>query len=225
MMREPAANFDLVARPYRWMEYLSFGPLLQRCRTCRIGQLKECRRALVLGDGDGRFLAQLMKTNPRIEAEAVDASPAMLHLLEKRIVSVGARERLTLRCEDVRSFSPSGQYDMVATHFFLDCLSTSEIAALAERLKPNLSADAVWVVSDFAVPLGLPGIPARLIVSFLYAAFGLLTGLRIRTLPAHGDALRAAGFRLSDRKIWLGGLLFSELWQPEATDAERAISH
>lgn len=224
-MCESAANFDRVARPYRWMEYLSFGLLLQRCRAYRISQLKECRRALALGDGDGRFLTQLMKNNSLLEAEAVDASSAMLRLLENRILSVGARNRLAVQCEDARSFTPARQYDLVATHFFLDCLDTGEVTALAERIRPHLSAGAMWVVSDFAVPYGLAEMPARLIVSFLYAAFGLLTGLRIRKLPAHGNALRAAGFRLTDRKTWLGGLLFSELWQPEATDAVPTISH
>lgn len=224
-MREPPANFDRVAHLYRWMEYLSFGPLFQQCRVYRVLQLKECRSALILGEGDGRFLARLMKENPRLEAEAVDASPAMLALLEKRIASLDGSDRLTVRCEDARSFTPAGQFDLVATHFFLDCLDTNEVTALAEHIRPCLSAGAIWVVSDFAVPQGVAGLPARLVVSFLYSAFGLLTGLRTRKLPSHGDALRPAGFKLVERRTWLGGLLFSELWRLEATDAVRAISH
>ena len=41
MTEQTPANFDPIARPYRWMEYLTFGPALARCRnhflpqTCR----------------------------------------------------------------------------------------------------------------------------------------------------------------------------------------------
>ena len=224
-----AAGFDRIARAYRWLEYLSFGPMLERCRFYRLPQLSACNQALVLGDGDGRFLSRLLRRNPRLHASAVDASPAMLRLLEERIITEcgaeGARSRLTIRCEDARNFSPSGQYDLVATHFFLDCLSSEEVRALADRIRPSLKIDAMWIVSDFAVPRGIFAFPARLVVSSLYAAFGILTGLKIRRLPRHGEALRSAGFFLADRKEWMGGLLFSELWTSEATTGTHAVSH
>ncbi len=66
------SNFDRIARPYRWLEYLSFGPMLERCRFYRIPQLTAARRALVLGDGDGRFLARLLTCNPEVQVDAVD---------------------------------------------------------------------------------------------------------------------------------------------------------
>ncbi|MBB6146119.1 SAM-dependent methyltransferase [Silvibacterium bohemicum] len=205
-----AANFDRIARAYRWMEYLSFGPMLKRCRFYRLGDAAKRRHALVIGDGDGRFLARLLRENKQLTAEAVDSSRAMLQLLEKR--AAGAGQRLAVRCTDARAFSPSGRYDLVATHFFLDCLTTEETAALTERIRPHLLSGAMWIVSDFAIPPGLAALPARVIVSVLYAAFGVLTGLEIQRLPRHGDVLRAAGFSLDDRKEWLGGLLFSESW-------------
>ena len=61
---KPAANFDLIARPYRWLEYLTFGPALARCRNHFLPQLTDRRAALVLGDGDGRFLARLLAPTP-----------------------------------------------------------------------------------------------------------------------------------------------------------------
>lgn len=219
------ANFDAIARPYRWLEYLSFGPMLERCRFSRLSDIAGRRRALVIGDGDGRFLARLMRENRELEAEAVDASAEMLRLLEGRVADAGGSSRLMTRCEDARCLSPSGHYDCVATHFFLDCLTTEEVIALAGRIRPCLLPGAVWVVSDFAVPCGVVALPARLVVSLLYAAFGLLTALAVRRLPRHGEALRATGFLLSGRKTWLGGLLFSESWRLQATDDAPAISH
>ena len=58
------ANFDRLARIYRWMELVTFGPLLGRCRYRFLEQLCNCRTALLLGDGDGRFAARLLAANP-----------------------------------------------------------------------------------------------------------------------------------------------------------------
>jgi ubiquinone/menaquinone biosynthesis C-methylase UbiE len=80
----PPPNFDRVARIYRWAEYLTLGPLLQRTRTHFLKQLPTLNRALILGDGDGRFLAQLLTTQPQLQALAVDTSATMLHLLRQR---------------------------------------------------------------------------------------------------------------------------------------------
>ena len=67
-------NFDRIARPYRWLEYLSLGRALERCRFHFLPRLRDCRRALVLGDGDGRFTAKLLDANPSVQVDAVDIS-------------------------------------------------------------------------------------------------------------------------------------------------------
>ncbi|HTW44581.1 MAG TPA: class I SAM-dependent methyltransferase [Acidobacteriaceae bacterium] len=211
---KPRANFDRIARPYRWLEYLSFGPMLERCRFCRIPQLKSARRALVLGDGDGRFLARLLTANPSLHADVVDQSPAMLRLLESRTASVHTSERIRIHHADALTFAPSGVYDLIVTHFFLDCFTTSEVQSLAQNIRPHLAPGAIWLVSEFAIPSGFAALPARTIVSALYAAFHLITGLRTRALPNHSTALVRTGFTLLDRRTFLFGLLISELWQP-----------
>jgi ubiquinone/menaquinone biosynthesis C-methylase UbiE len=208
-----AANFDRIARPYRWMEYLSFGRALERCRFFRLDEMRTARRALVLGDGDGRFLARLLQMNSEIEADVIDLSPAMLALLQARVEWVGAGQRVALACMDARKFVPANTYDLVATHFFLDCLTTEEIAALACRIRPHMAADARWVVSEFAIPPGPAAIYAWPIVAGLYVAFGLLTGLRVRQLPDHARALKSAGMVRRSTTRWLGGLLVSERWE------------
>src|SRR6185437_1080687 len=62
-VRNDTPKFDRLARVYRWMEWLSFGPYLSRCRRAFLPQLRDARRALVLGDGDGRFTAALLRRN------------------------------------------------------------------------------------------------------------------------------------------------------------------
>jgi ubiquinone/menaquinone biosynthesis C-methylase UbiE len=207
------ANFNRLAQLYRWLEWFTFGPILWRCRCAFLAEMKSRQSALVIGDGDGRFTAQLLHQNPQITVEAVDGSDAMLRELTRR--SNPDADRLTIQHADARDFNPARRdYDLVATHFFLDCLSTDEVSHLASRLRGSVGHGAQWVVSEFAVPKTLYGrLVARPLVAALYRAFGWLTGLRVRHLPNHTTALTNAGFILVQRREWLFGLLGSELWQ------------
>jgi hypothetical protein len=211
----PTPDFNRLARPYRWLEYLTFGPWLWRCRTYFLPQLNHCRHALILGDGDGRFTARLLRANPDIEITAVDASSRMIESLQQ--ATAPYQNRLKTTVADVRTWRPadaSAQYDLVVTHFFLDCLTTEEIASLAHRLAPHLTPEALWLVSEFAIPPTPFGcFIAAPLVAFLYRAFGLLTHLRIQALPDHPQALATAGWYLQEQHTHLRGLLVSQLWK------------
>lgn len=210
------ARFDRIARLYRVMEYLTCGPMLERCRFHQLPALQNSRRALALGDGDGRFLAKLLATNPTLQADAVDASPAMLARLRQRIAHLKALDRLTTTQADARTFDlPSSNYDLVATHFFLDCLTESEADHLIARIRPQLVDGAQWLVSEFQIPetARLQRWFARTIISALYAAFRLLTGLTVRQIPPWPELLARHGFERKATRHWLGGLLVSELWE------------
>jgi SAM-dependent methyltransferase len=204
------------------MELASFGPWLQWCRCAWLDRLTVCRRALVLGDGDGRFSGRLLRVNRGVTVDAIDASPAMLKALVRRAGPHAARVKAY--AADARSWQPNGQgYDLVVTHFFLDCLTTEEVQVLVRAVRSALEDGALWVASEFAVPPNRFGrIVARPLIAALYWAFGRLTGLRVRHLPDHASALRNAGFTLSKRRTWLGGLLISEIWSAGATPPMRA---
>jgi hypothetical protein len=222
-MKQPP-NFNRLAGPYRWMERLSFGPSLALCRSTFLPRAATCDHALVLGDGDGRFTARLLRTNPRIRIDAVDASSSMLQAQIRRAGSNATR--LRTHQADARTWNPDhlgapfprsetweSKYDVIVTHFFLDCLTTEEVQSLTTRIRPNLTPTAIWIISEFAIPPGWYGrLVARPLIGLLYRTFGLLTGLAVRTLPDHASALRVAGFTRTDRRPRLAGLLTSELW-------------
>lgn len=206
-------DFDRLARAYRWMEYLSFGTALMRCRTEFISRLAGCRHALVIGDGDGRFTAKLLEANAEIKVDATDASQAMLRALCCR--AGDHSDRVRTQVADARTWQPNDteSYDLIVTHFFLDCLTTGEAGALADRIRSAARPGALWVVSEFAVPRSVFGaIVARPLVRALYFAFGLLTGLGICELPDYASAMEAAGFRRIEKRSRICGLLMSELW-------------
>lgn len=210
MKSEP--NFNLIARPYRWLEYLTLGKALERCRMHNIPQLLTRRKALVLGDGDGRFLRALLSANPRLDAEAVDTSVAMLQLLRRNCAATA--DRLRTHHGSALNFVPTGPYDLVVTHFFLDCLTQPEVETLTASILPTLTPGALWLVSDFRIPAGAMRLPARVLVRGLYFAFRILTGLRTTQLPNHATALQQIGMKRIAHHHSLGGLLTTELWQP-----------
>lgn len=213
---KPAPNFNRVARNYEAMEKATFGPWLWRCRCNFLSELGTRRNALVLGDGDGRFTAKLLEQNPIVLVDAVDASVEMLRELAR---NAGLRSgRVRIHLTDAREWDPQNSvYDLIATHFFLDCLTTAEVAELAEKLLRHAAPHARWVVSEFAIPKGLFGwLVARPLVRTLYLAFRVLTGLQVQRLPRYKEALEAAGWKKVKEKKRLGGLLVSELWSTEA---------
>jgi len=190
---------------YRWLEYLAFGRALERCRFRFLDRVTGTRSALLLGDGDGRFLERLVKAAPQANIETVDSSSAMLRLSYER--SKGAY--VTFRHEDARTcVLASGRFDLISTHFFLDCFDREEMEALVERLSAAAAPGSIWLVSEFrqAAPW------SRWIIRVLYWFFRAFTGLEVRELADHRPLLAAAGFELREEMLSLGGLLTAELW-------------
>ena len=208
-------NFNRIARPYRWLEYLTLGTALENCRTHYLPRLLDRRRALVLGDGDGRFLAQLLASNPGLHADAIDTSTTMLQLLRQRCEAAtpNAATRLRTHHANALTIPLEDSYDLVVTHFFLDCLTQPDLDTLITHINPTLTPGALWLISDFRVPNGLMRLPARVLVRTLYLAFRLLTGLLTTHLPDYATPLTQAGLTRIAHQHRLAGLLTTELWQ------------
>lgn len=222
-MTQKQANFDWIARPYRLLEYLALGHTLERTREHFLPQLKDCCNALVIGDGDGRFLSKLLGVNQQLRATAVDSSATMLALLSKRCSRYS--NRLQVQQADARQALPHADepYDLVVTHFFLDCLKQDELLDLVQRMKPLLAPQALWVVSDFRVPGGGLRLPAWLYVRGLYLCFRILTGLRTTRLPDHATAMSGAGLVCVGRQLLLAGMLITEMWQTARAGLHRTL--
>lgn len=199
-------NCDFIAPHYWWIERLGMGRALERRRRWFLPELWNARRALVLGDGDGRFLRELVRTNAVVHADYIDLSRRMLELARSK----AGGQRVDYRRADARTveFSRDG-YDLIATHFFFDCFETSELETLIARIADTAKPGARWVVSEFCVAT----VPARLLVSALYLFFRITTGLKTRGLVDHRPILQSHGFRLISASHSHGALVVSELWE------------
>ena len=172
---------------------------------------------MVLGDGDGRFLARLLAGNATLTADAVDISPAMLGLLRAHceVEAPGSAARLRTHLCDAMDFVAglqTARYDLVVTHFFLDCFSQSDVERLTASIVDLLAPEGQWLVSDFRIPSGVMCLPVWIYIRSLYFAFRLITGLRVTRLPDHNSAFRQAGLRRVACHYSLAGMLTTELW-------------
>ena len=198
-------NCDRIARGYRWIEYAGFGRGLERRREAFLTDVADARRVLALGDGDGRALAALLAAAPYACVDYIEVSARMLELARER----AGTEQVNYRCEDARNARlPTAEYDLIVTHFFLDCFDEKDLDALIARLADAATPRAQWLISEFRGN-------GRL-VRALYLFFRLATGLRTRRLVDHHPLLKHHGFHLVRHEEAWRGLLASELWVSDA---------
>lgn len=194
-MPDPVAQFDRLARIYRLLEFAAFGRELERARFCLLDRLRDARSILVLGEGDGRCLTQLVRVASAARLHVIDASPAMLARAAARLTPAD-RSRVTFTCTDARDLPLApAHYDAAITLFFLDCFPTDEAARLVVQISAALQPRAHWLHADFALPpAGWRRARARAWLTVLYFFFRWQTGLSTRALPPSEDFIRAAGF-------------------------------
>ncbi len=206
-------NADPIARWYRVFEYAALGRSLEKRRFAFLDTVSDAKTALVLGDGDGRFLHRLITRNPQMYIDAVDSSAAMLSLARRRIE--GRPHRAVLRHADALTVAfPRSDYDLIVTHFFLDCFKQSDCERLIARIAQRAAPQSCWLISEFREPASGPArYWARLWIGICYLFFRLTTGLAVSRLPDYAPALERCGYRLERQQISGTGILVSELWR------------
>lgn len=209
-------RFDWLAPHYAWVERLSYGGWLHRCRTALLGELTDARRVLILGEGDGRFLADLFNANSVATVDVIDASASMVALARQRFDRLpGAADRVTWHVADARRIDfPPATYDLIVTNFFLDCFPATELAPLIGRLARCLVPGGHWLVGDFALPPGrVRRAFARIALAGMYAFFVVGTGIPAVRLADPTPLLLTEGLRIERESRLFGGFLVSRFWR------------
>ncbi len=200
-------NFDRIAPHYRRLETLVFGRKLQEARCAFVSQLPPSRRALIVGEGDGRFLEQLREGQPALPVECIDASAKMLELARAR---AGDRSTQFIQADIREAAFPPARYDLVATHFFLDCFEEKELREVVKKLSAAAMPDAIWLVADFRPPAGGWG---RLLIATMYLFFRWIAGLQARRLVDYAPFLSQDGFVLEKESGAPNEIIRSQLWR------------
>jgi SAM-dependent methyltransferase len=209
-------SFDRIARHYFWLETVVFGAALQRSRVHWIGRISTSKSVLVLGEGDGRFLCELVKALPDADIDCVEASPRMIERARERLrqLPAGSGKNVRFVREDMGSWAPPRSYDLLVTHFVLDCFPSDEIERIVAKLAHAASPGAFWLLSDFTLPAkGWTRVVARVLLSVMYAFFRITTRIKAKALVDPAPHLEKNGFVCSARCPFYAGIAKSELWR------------
>lgn len=207
-------NFDKIADAYSLLERLTFGSALQKTREHALLAIDPNRptRALLLGDGDGRFAATALSRYPLLTIESIDSSESMLNAASIRIQKLGQNcsKRYQSRFQNALEY-PYGEneYELIVAQFFLDCFSSEEANQLIHELQRALKPNGRFAYADFAIAERAPWKAfSHGIVWTLYRLFGLMASLQTGRLPRiqWPDTLN-----IEFRRTALKGLLTSEI--------------
>lgn len=208
-------SFDRLAPHYRKMEAILAGQILQKARTALLSEAAGCGRALLLGEGPGKFLVELLKLNPKIEAHCVEQSAAMIREAKFALRQHSLENaRVTFEQTDARAWKPApNAFDLIVTNFFLDCFTREELQPLISQIAASATPAARWLLTDFHLPeRGWTRCRAQMILKLMYTFFRAATNLSAARLTPPDEFLSHAGFECAQRKTWNFGLVESTVW-------------
>jgi ubiquinone/menaquinone biosynthesis C-methylase UbiE len=113
--------------------------------------------------------------------------------------------------------APAGSFDLISTHFFLDCFNAEQLPEVIAKLAAAVTPDAVWLLSDFQIPAARwQRWRAQVIITALYQFFRLATQLSARELISPHQWMEQAGFALCQSQSFSFGLTHSDMWKKTA---------
>ncbi len=216
-------SFDRLAPHYRWIEALFARERLQRCRVALLDAIPAAERVLIYGEGNGRFLAELLRRFPHASVTVVEASEAMIGLAKARLRREGLDSaRVTFVQTDALTWEPpTASFDLIVTCFFLDCFREDQLEVLIPLIASAGDGGARWLVSDFQIAAsGLRRLRSRFVVGMLYLFFRMMTRLSGRELVDPASLLQGAGFTCERRLEQDHGLLYSAAWRRADTASQ-----
>lgn len=188
---------------------------MQRARTCWIDTIARPKRTLILGEGDGRFLCELVRAYPKIDVDCIDASEAMLQLARARLRRTHPESfsRVHFIREDILKWSPRKSYDLLVTHFFLDCFPGRELQAIIAKLASAAEPGAVWLIADFTIPRKkFARAHARLWLRMMYTFFRATAGIAANELVDPIPYLDGHKFIRASGNLSRGKMLRSDVY-------------
>lgn len=209
------SSFDWMAKPYALFERVLFGSTFHATRTALIPKLAGARRVLVLGEGDGRFVSELLAYDPHVEVFVVDGSLEMLRVSQKRCAPYAGRTQFVHAnvVTWLTTAERAAEFDGVVTTFFLDCLTEAELVTLFTELDYHVAADTRWLWADLVIPShGLRRLLARTLLRALYAVFALTTNITARRLVSPDPYFSRHRWRAAHVKPGLLGIWEARLF-------------
>jgi hypothetical protein len=153
----------------------------------------------------------------------------MINLARQRMIrlcpqSLGQVHFVT---RDIRKWTPSAPYDLVVTHFFLDCFVREELKLITAKLAEAAGPGTIWLLADFTIPLGgkMARFHARAWLRVMYLFFRCTTRIAANEIIDPTPFLNRHGFVRVAQKVSRAGMLKSDLfaWHRHPADGPTAF--
>ncbi|HTG45886.1 MAG TPA: class I SAM-dependent methyltransferase [Verrucomicrobiae bacterium] len=208
-------SFDRLAPHYSRMERLLAGKTLQECRLAFLGEARGAQNILLIGEGHGRFLNEIVSVNSSARISCLDASAGMLEVARHRLNNRGVNlDRVKFIHKFALEWEPDERFDFIATQFFLDCFAEEELRTVILKIESLLEFGAKWLICDFQnADRGWRALRSRIVLSLAYSFFRYTTGLSARKIVPPQSFLAERGFVRTRRAEFNFRLLYAEMWE------------
>ena len=191
-------DFNKIAPYYSLLESLLFGGALQATRTSFIHYLVDAENILLIGEGRGRLLKELLRFNPKAEVCVVEQSTRMIEKMKCDLEPFDL-EKVTFINESFLTYPGTYQFDAVCTCFFFDCFESPEVKNGIGKIYSLLKVDGIWMNADFRFfPNNVihQRIAHRILIQFLYGFFHLTSKLTATTVVCVETLACKSGFKV-----------------------------
>jgi len=141
----------------------------------------------------------------------------MLQLARKRLEREWPERAHSVRFlhQDITSWiAPEHHYDLLVTHFFLDCFAETQLTAIVSKLARTTTGSGCWLLADFCVPAErVARLPAQVWLAVMYQFFRVTARIDARQLIDPTPFMRGEGFALAGQHSFRKGMLKSEMWR------------
>jgi ubiquinone/menaquinone biosynthesis C-methylase UbiE len=192
-------NFDLVANSYPLLEHIVYSSALDQARTSFVERIDRGKKLLLIGEGNGRFLAEILAQKRTDSITVVDASAKMLAATKQRIRNSEGRERIQwVHADFLKWRLPIDRFDGVITHFFLDLFEPPKISLICQKIAQLTAREGFWIDVDF---MSGPGdLRYKSLMWAQYRFFRILAGIEAARLHDPLTLIQEAGWRILEEK-------------------------
>ena len=203
-------TFDSVASFYPLLEKTIFGSTLSRARSFFISRVTEGSNILLIGEGNGRFLFELLKQTSSGSVTVVDSSARMLAAAARRLATVDHCSQIEFIHADILEWrSPVAHYDRVVTHFFLDLFTPCCLRRVVEKISRLAKEDTLWINVDFTSENQC--LRQEVLMWAQYRFFRLSAGIQASRLFDPDPYIRHAGWKILERRSLDSGWISAHL--------------
>ena len=204
------ATFDSIASFYPLLEQIVFGSTLSRSRRFFARRVTEGNNILLIGEGNGRFLSEMVKQTSSASFTVVDSSARMLASAARRIATVDRCPRIELIHADILEWqSPAAHYDRVVTHFFLDLFMPCRIRRIVEKISRIATEETLWINVDFTSEN--QRLRQKLLMWTQYRFFRIFAGIEASRLFDSLPYIRQAGWEILEGRSLESGWISAHL--------------